>query len=84
MIFNTFGGRTFILTVGCGAVTSAMRWFDHLDNGSWTAVVVASVCAYIAKSTVDEHTKVRADVQKTIAATQAAVSPPATVDQVPQ
>ena len=84
MNFDVVGGRTFLLTVGCGLTTSLMRWFDHLDNGSWTAVVVASVCAYIAKSTVDEHTKVRADVQKTIAATQAAAPPPATVDQVPQ
>ena len=84
MNFETVGGRTFILTVGCGVITSSMRWFDKLDNGSWTAVIIASVCAYIAKSGWDEHTKVRADLQRDIAATQATAPPPATVDQVAQ
>ena len=82
MNFDAVGGRTFILTVGCGVVTSSMRWFDKLDNGSWTAVIVASVCAYIAKSGWDEHTKVRADLQRDIAATQATTEAPVTVDQV--
>ncbi len=84
MTFDVVGGRTFILTVGCGVVTSTMRWFEKLDNGSWTAVIIASVCAYIAKSGWDEHTKVRADLQRDIATTQATASPPATVDQVAQ
>ena len=82
MNFASVGGRTFILTVGCGAVTSAMRWFEKLDNGSWTAVIVASVCAYIAKSGWDEHTRVRADLQRDIAATQATTDAPVIVDQV--
>jgi hypothetical protein len=84
MNFARYGGRTFLLTVGCGVVTSVMRWFDKLDNGSFVAVIMASVCAYIAKSGWDEHSKVRADVQKTIAAKQADAPPPTTVDQVPQ
>ena len=84
MNYDIVGGRTCILTVGCGVITSTMRWFDKLDNGSWTAVIIASVCAYIAKSGWDEHTKVRADLQRDIATTQATASPPATVDQVAQ
>lgn len=84
MNFDFFGGRTFMLTVGCGVATSLMRWHDKIDNGSWTAVVLASVCAYIAKSGLDEHTKVRADLQRDIAATQATADPPAIVNQVPK
>ena len=82
MNFDLVGGRTFLLTGGCGLATSLMKWFDKIDNGSWTAVILASVCAYIAKSAVDEHTKVRADLQRDIAATQATADPPATVSQV--
>lgn len=82
MNFDFVGGRTFLLTVGCGISTSLMRWFDKIDNGSWTAVILASVCAYIAKSGWDEHTKVRADLQRDIAATQATADPPANVVQV--
>ncbi len=81
MNFERFGGRTFLLTVGCGVSTSVMRWFDKLDNGSWTAVITASVCAYIAKSGWDEHSKTRADVQMAIA-TKQADSPPSVVEQV--
>ncbi len=75
MNFETFGGRTFLLTVGCGAVTSVMRWFDKLDNGSWTAVIIASVCAYIAKSGWDEHGKVKAETQKAIAKMDSGMMP---------
>lgn len=82
MNFDYLGGRTFMLTVGCGVSTSFMRWYDKIDNGSWTAVILASVCAYIAKSGWDEHTKVRADLQRDIAATQATADPPAIVEQV--
>jgi hypothetical protein len=82
MNFDTFGGRTFVLTMGCGVSTYFMRWFDKLDNGSVTAIILASVCAYIAKSGWDEHSKVRADVQKTIATKQVEASPPTIVNQV--
>jgi hypothetical protein len=82
MNFDLVGGRTFLLTMGCGVSTYVMRWFDKLDNGSVTAIILASVCAYIAKSGWDEHSKVRADVQKTIASKQVEAAPPTTVDQV--
>lgn len=81
MNFQTFGGRTYLLTVGCGLVTSLMRWFDHLDNGSYTAIITASVCAYITRTIVQNYGEIRADVQKTIAAAQVD-SPPSIVEQV--
>ena len=81
--FGLVGGRTFALAAGCGIVTSLMRWFDHLDNGSFTAIVMGTVGAYIASTTFQKHTEIRADVQKTITAAQAE-SPPTIVQQVPQ
>lgn len=80
--FTIFGGRTYLMTVGCGVVTSVMRWFEHLDNQSWTLVTMGTVGAYIAAQTVQKHGEIRADVQKTIAAAQVAASPPSIVEQV--
>lgn len=80
--FTVIGGRTFLLTVGCGFVTSLMRWFDHLDNGSFTAVILGTVGAYIASSTFKAHSEVRAETQKFIAEKQTEASPPTTVEQV--
>lgn len=82
MNFDRYGGRTYLLTVGCGLVTSVMRWFDKLDNPSFVLVITSSVCAFIAKSSFDEHSKTRADVQKSIAQAQANSEPPNTVEQV--
>ncbi len=82
MNFQIFGGRTFALTAGCGMVVSLMRWFDHLDNGSFTAIIIATVGAYIAATTVQRHTEIRADVQKTIAHAQVEADPPTVVEQV--
>ena len=82
MNFTLVGGRAFLLTVSFGLITCLMRWFDKLDNTSWTVMMGASVCAYIAKSAMDEHTKIRSELQRDIAATQATSDPPAVVDQV--
>lgn len=84
MNFAAVGGRTFALTAGCGMAVSVMRWFDHLDNGSFTAIVMGTVGAYIASTTFQKHGEIRADVQKTLGGLQADAPPPATVDQVPQ
>jgi hypothetical protein len=63
MNFERFGGRTFLLTVGCGVVTAVMRWFGHIADGVFESIIVSSVCAYIAKSGWDEHVQKRTDVQ---------------------
>lgn len=83
MNFELIGGRTFALVVGCGAVTSLMRVFEKLDNGSFTAVIIATVGAYVAATAVQKHGEIRADVQKTIAAAQVEAAPPSVVEQVP-
>lgn len=54
MNINTFGGRRFLLTVGCGAVTSFLLWHGKLDSGSYTAIIIATVGAYIAANTTQK------------------------------
>ena len=63
---DSLGGRRFVLAVLTLSSITTLRWFDHLDNGSLTAVLIASVCAYIAGDTFQRHSETRADVEKTI------------------
>lgn len=47
MILTRLGGRKFLLTVGCGAVTSALTWFGKIDASTYSLVILATVGAYI-------------------------------------
>jgi hypothetical protein len=53
-LISASGGRTFVLTVGCGLVTSVLQWFGKLDpSGSqFSVVIVSTVGAYIAANAV--------------------------------
>jgi hypothetical protein len=82
MNFERFGGRSFFLTVSTAAAAFVWRWFDKLDNPTFGMLMTGTVIAYIAKSGWDEHSKTRADVQKTIAAAQVEAAPPTVVEQV--
>lgn len=46
------GGRTFMLTVGCGLVTTALTWFGKIDGGTYATVVLGTVGAFIAANAV--------------------------------
>jgi hypothetical protein len=48
MDLNTFGGRKFLITLGCGVATTALTWFGKIDGGVYSAVIIATVAAYIA------------------------------------
>ena len=48
MNLDTIGGRRFLLTLGCGAVTSLLTWFGKIDGATYSLVTIATVGAYIA------------------------------------
>lgn len=52
MIINKLGGRTFLLTLGCGAATTALCWAGKIDGGIYAAVVLGTVGAYITANAV--------------------------------
>jgi uncharacterized membrane protein YeaQ/YmgE (transglycosylase-associated protein family) len=54
MNLTTFGGRRFLLTVGCGVVTSVLLWHGKLDGPVYATVVLGTVGAYIAGNTVQK------------------------------
>lgn len=47
----SFGGRRFLLTLGCGIATSVLLWFGKIDGTVYATVVLGTVGAYIAGNT---------------------------------
>lgn len=58
--FTTFMEKRFLLCVGCGAVTSFLLWFGKLDSGSYTAIIMATVGAYVAGGVVERTKEIKA------------------------
>ncbi|WP_332823129.1 hypothetical protein [Stutzerimonas kunmingensis] len=51
MILHRIGGRRFLLTVGCGVVTSLLLWFGKIGEATYATVILGTVGAYIAGNT---------------------------------
>lgn len=45
---NNFGGRKFLLSMSALASSTALVWLGHIDDGVYSAVVIATAGAYIA------------------------------------
>lgn len=54
MNFTQYGGRRFLLTVGCGAVCSVLLWFGKLSDPSFTTIILGTVAVYIAANTTQK------------------------------
>lgn len=56
MNFTTFGGRRFLLTLGCGMATTLLQLLGKLDpaGSTYALVVVGTVGAYITGNTVQK------------------------------
>ena len=46
-MLSKVGGRRFLLSVGCGAVTAILAWNGKITDVAYSAVVIATVGAYI-------------------------------------
>jgi hypothetical protein len=75
MNLDAVGGRRFILAVLTLTVCSFLLGFKLLTDGSFTAIILATVGAYIAAGTFERSSEIKADVTKTVAATQAGNQP---------
>jgi hypothetical protein len=53
---NPLLSRKFILAVLTLASTSTLCWFDHIHEGVYSAVVIATVGAYLAANVTQKIT----------------------------
>ena len=53
MDITSLGGRKFILSVGCGIVSSILLWFGKLDANNYTMLIGFTIGAYITGGTID-------------------------------
>lgn len=53
MNIETFGGRRFLLTLGCGIATTFLQYMGKLDpmGSNYVLVITATVGVYIAGNT---------------------------------
>ena len=62
-----FGGRTFFLTLGCGAVVTLALWFGKLDGGAYSTIVLGTVGVYISANAFQKVAETNANKEVAIA-----------------
>lgn len=48
MNLSTFGGRRFLMTMGCGVACTVLVWFAKIDGAIFRDIIIATVAVYIA------------------------------------
>lgn len=51
MNLTAIGGRRFLLTLGCGIVSSILVWHAKISDTVFATVIIATVGAYITGNT---------------------------------
>jgi hypothetical protein len=56
-LLTDFGGRRFLLCVGCSAMTTLLQWFGKLDPAglAYVAVIGGTVGAFIAGNVMQKR-----------------------------
>lgn len=64
------GGRTFVMTIGNGIVCTWMLYLGKLDATSYTAIIIATVGAFIGANAVQGRADTFAERDRDIARAQ--------------
>ena len=48
MNLETFGGRRFLMTMGCGISCTALVWYAKISDAIFRDIIIATVACYIA------------------------------------
>jgi len=51
MNLDSYGGRRFLMTMGCGVVSSALLWFGKISGSEYVTLVTLTVVPYIGFNT---------------------------------
>ena len=66
MSLDALGGRRFILAMVTLFVCAFLLGFKLLADGSFTAIILATIGAYIGAGTFQHHSQIQADAKKSI------------------
>lgn len=57
MNLDVFGGRKFVMALGCQVVTGLLQWFGKLDpaGSTYALVIVGTVGAFIAGNVMQKR-----------------------------
>jgi len=55
---DSAGGRKFVLTVGCAAMTTTLVWFGKITSGDYAMIILGTVAVFIGGNTY-ESTKAK-------------------------
>jgi len=58
-VICSLGGRRFLLTVGCGIATSILCWYGKINDVAYSAVIIATVGAYITGNVVQKSNEAK-------------------------
>jgi hypothetical protein len=56
---TAWGGRRFLMTMGCGMACTVLVWFAKIDGAIFRDIIIATVSVYIAGN-VAQKIKARA------------------------
>lgn len=48
MNLETFGGRRFLMTMGCGVACTVLVWYAKISDDIFRDIIIATVACYIA------------------------------------
>lgn len=51
---TAWGGRRFLMTMGCGIACTVLVWFAKIDGAIFRDIVIATVAVYIAGNTAQK------------------------------
>jgi len=61
--WSSFLENRFVLCLGCNAVTSLLLYLGKLDSGSFTAITLGTVGAYIAGGAFERAKELKAQTE---------------------
>jgi hypothetical protein len=64
MNLTALGGRRFLISIGCGAVTALLCWFGKVSDDVYAMVVLGTVGGYITGNVWQRKIDAKAEKEK--------------------
>ena len=62
-IINKLGGRKFLLTIGCGIVTSFLAYVHAIDSVAYSMVILGTVGSFIGGNVMQKKGKYETEIK---------------------